>query len=422
MLPNSEVLLFRAIDKAALVLLLMIRLDKPIGRNEIANILGISRPTAADHLRSLAQIGLITRSSYHTGYILTMGGRQLILEQTQAPALVAHPDPQSGKALPPEALQALSSVEALSPQDHTLTTCQVIDGALLQDETDESQRLNALDSLDEDGDSKESSPLDSLSKNELKGKKFFYLLNRKGKKSGDFERQWLSPLDSSDSLKKKEKLIKLNTSSSLRTSTSDFLPLPTAQELLDASPILFGKPGVIQHNLPARLDPRAVLGWLAQAYTERSLLDTPAALVYARLRDHCLPRSEYLQHAVDYLPDDYLVAVGLLPESEPESDPDPVPQSLVGTDGIRPDPPDPSLTPAHLHAWDAVLSEMQRDLPAQAFASYLRDSRPLRWEDGCLIISTPDPYARDWLASRLTSAITRLLVGILNQPARVQFE
>lgn len=414
MLPNSEVRLFRAIDKAALVLLLMIRMDAPTGRNEIADILGINRQTAAAHLRSLAQIGLITRSSYHTGYILTQGGRQLILGQTQVPALVALPDPWSGKALPEaQALQALPP-EALpdseysrprSGQDH-----MILDGALIQDE-------NADLRADRHDDSQESNPLDSCVE--------------KGTKFCNQESNLTYKLDSCDDSKgtnfvplKKKKLINLTTSSSLRSSARNFVPSaqPTVQELLDASPILFGKPGVIQYNLPAKLNPRAVLGWLAQAYTERSLLDSPAGLVYARLRDHCLPRSEYIQHAVNYLPDDFLIAVGLLPEPVPEPEQPSAEPVELPLDLPPALPADPSLTPAHLRAWDVVLSEMQHNLPEQAFEANLRDSRPLRWEAGCLIVSAPNTYARDWLASRLTSTISRLLVGILNQPVRVQFE
>ncbi len=71
-------MLFRAVVKSAIVILLMMRLGRPTGAREMADILGLDEHTVAKHLRSLAQVNLVARSSAHSGYIL-LGGSQLIL-------------------------------------------------------------------------------------------------------------------------------------------------------------------------------------------------------------------------------------------------------------------------------------------------------------------------------------------------------
>lgn len=56
----------------------MLRLDRPLGAREIADLLDIDQHTVARYLRRLARLNLVARSAYHQGYLL-LGGRQLIL-------------------------------------------------------------------------------------------------------------------------------------------------------------------------------------------------------------------------------------------------------------------------------------------------------------------------------------------------------
>ena len=114
MIPQTEVDLFRSLKKTAIVLLIMIRLDKPCGRNELASILDMDQRTIAAHLRSLAFRQLITRTKFHDGYIPTQLGRQLVLGSpevlpSKAPQALAAPkdlEPEAPKDLPLEAPQA----------------------------------------------------------------------------------------------------------------------------------------------------------------------------------------------------------------------------------------------------------------------------------------------------------------------------
>jgi chromosomal replication initiation ATPase DnaA len=60
-------------------------------------------------------------------------------------------------------------------------------------------------------------------------------------------------------------------------------------------------------------------------------------------------------------------------------------------------------------------------MPRASFDTWVRDTEASSLEDGVMTITTCNAYARDWLESRLTSTVQRLLVGILNQSVSVQF-
>lgn len=72
-------------------------------------------------------------------------------------------------------------------------------------------------------------------------------------------------------------------------------------------------------------------------------------------------------------------------------------------------------------AWESVLGQLQLDMPRASFDTWVRDTEPLSFEDGVMTVSARNVYARDWLESRLTSTVQRLLIGILNQSVSVRF-
>ena len=65
-------------------------------------------------------------------------------------------------------------------------------------------------------------------------------------------------------------------------------------------------------------------------------------------------------------------------------------------------------------AWQSVLAQLQMEMPRAAFDTWVRDTRPVGYENGALTIAVRNAYARDWLESRLASTVNRLLIGILN--------
>ena len=79
-LTIEEKLIYRNIKRAAIVWLLLLRLDpQPITETTAADILQIDRATARKHLKSLSEIGICTRLGRYNGFILTQTGRQLAL-------------------------------------------------------------------------------------------------------------------------------------------------------------------------------------------------------------------------------------------------------------------------------------------------------------------------------------------------------
>jgi chromosomal replication initiator protein len=72
-------------------------------------------------------------------------------------------------------------------------------------------------------------------------------------------------------------------------------------------------------------------------------------------------------------------------------------------------------------AWQSVLGQLQMEMPRASFDTWVRDTRPITYENGLLTVSVRNAYARDWLESRLASTVNRLLIGILNANVSVHF-
>ena len=72
-------------------------------------------------------------------------------------------------------------------------------------------------------------------------------------------------------------------------------------------------------------------------------------------------------------------------------------------------------------AWQTALGQIQLEMPKASFDTWVRDTHLVSFEDGSFKIGVFNEYAREWLESRLTSTVTRLLMGILNQDIEVTF-
>ncbi len=72
-------------------------------------------------------------------------------------------------------------------------------------------------------------------------------------------------------------------------------------------------------------------------------------------------------------------------------------------------------------AWQSVLGQLQMEMPRASFDTWVRDTKPVSYQDGTLTVGVGNAYARDWLENRLASTVNRLLVGILNSTVDVNF-
>lgn len=71
--------------------------------------------------------------------------------------------------------------------------------------------------------------------------------------------------------------------------------------------------------------------------------------------------------------------------------------------------------------WDAVLGQLQLEMPRASFDTWVRDSELITYEDGTYIIGVQNAYARDWLEDRLRSTVSRVLTSITGRSADVRF-
>src|SRR5512140_2798235 len=72
-------------------------------------------------------------------------------------------------------------------------------------------------------------------------------------------------------------------------------------------------------------------------------------------------------------------------------------------------------------AWQSAMGQLQMEMPKASYDTWVRETRMSSYADGAFTISVRNAYARDWLESRLSSTVTRLLTGIMNRSVNVSF-
>jgi chromosomal replication initiator protein len=72
-------------------------------------------------------------------------------------------------------------------------------------------------------------------------------------------------------------------------------------------------------------------------------------------------------------------------------------------------------------AWQAALGQLQMEMPKSAYDTWVKAAELVAYEDGAFIIGVQNSYARDWLESRLSSTVKRMLTGIMNRTVSVRF-
>ena len=72
-------------------------------------------------------------------------------------------------------------------------------------------------------------------------------------------------------------------------------------------------------------------------------------------------------------------------------------------------------------AWQSALGQLQMEMPKASFDTWVRDTRLVSYEDGLFSVGVRNDYTREWLESRLTSTVTRLLMGIMNRAVSIAF-
>lgn len=71
--------------------------------------------------------------------------------------------------------------------------------------------------------------------------------------------------------------------------------------------------------------------------------------------------------------------------------------------------------------WESVLAQLQQKMPRASFETWALDTDALSLEHNLLTISARNGYARDWLESRITHPVQRILQELLQKPITVRF-
>ncbi|NTW43708.1 MAG: chromosomal replication initiator protein DnaA [Anaerolineaceae bacterium] len=72
-------------------------------------------------------------------------------------------------------------------------------------------------------------------------------------------------------------------------------------------------------------------------------------------------------------------------------------------------------------AWQAAIGQLQMEMPKASYETWVRSAELVSFEDGIFTVGVPNAYARDWLESRLTSTITRILSGLMEETQKISF-
>lgn len=215
----------------------------------------------------------------------------------------------------------------------------------------------------------------------------------------------------------------------------------------------------IREDLLTR-DPEQTLGWIAKAFQDRDRLTQgggPIGLIVINISKRRTPPRYYTEHYVDVLPEVYLEAIHEIQyecdhcseafgtrddltahtrEKHPFQCTDCDAWFMTAEEQTQhwmtthyvyrerkplPDIPTPELDGKIETIWQAVLSQLQLKMPRASFDTWVRDTRACRYDGNTLTISTRNAYAQDWLESRLTSTIERLLPDITKEPTKVCF-
>lgn len=249
----------------------------------------------------------------------------------------------------------------------------------------------------------------------------------------------------------------------VRVDVLEFAPGVTVRRMLEHSNILFGDEGVFISGLAVDvIQPHYALAWLAQAYHQRCRPDypkglvEPAGLVYKRLKDseRPKPRASYYADPESYLPDEYLMAIGLLnhacesckQEFESAGELAKHQERMYRCEhecGAKCHTPEELEAHHKTHekqsavqvavysvldaddrgarAWKLVMGELHNDLPKASFETWVRDTHAVQFEGKVLKVAVRNAYACDWLNSRLKTKVNAMLEKFTNEKISVVF-
>ena len=72
-------------------------------------------------------------------------------------------------------------------------------------------------------------------------------------------------------------------------------------------------------------------------------------------------------------------------------------------------------------AWQQLMGQLEAEMSKAAFDTWVRSAELLSYDGNCFKVGVQNAYALDWLQTRLSSTITRILGGLMDGPQEVAF-
>ncbi len=72
-------------------------------------------------------------------------------------------------------------------------------------------------------------------------------------------------------------------------------------------------------------------------------------------------------------------------------------------------------------AWQQLVGQLEMEMSKAAFDTWVRSAELLEYNENCFKVGVQNAYALDWLQSRLSSTIKRILAGLMDGPQEVEF-
>jgi predicted transcriptional regulator len=193
----------------------------------------------------------------------------------------------------------------------------------------------------------------------------------------------------------------------------------TSSTILSETGILFPGHEVISFGLSESLDADYVIAWLAQAYDQhkQGKISHPWALVYRRLQaQRALPDKKYQADPLAFLPNEYLVALGLAEPDVVDVEPDSEPEIVRVTEYVC------TVEAAVYDAWITVQEQLRQDLRKVEYETWVLGTYPVCFDGGVLRIGCRNVYGADWLRDRLVTRVQPALARLLGDAQlRVEF-
>lgn len=203
---------------------------------------------------------------------------------------------------------------------------------------------------------------------------------------------------------------------------------PSTLQILEATELLWHKTMTL-HGIEHK-SRRAAIGWVAQAWDQRQHLRSPQGLIYARLSTDKLPQEKYYEHPRQYLPEEYLVHLGLMePVTEEIPAEEPAPDyvdelenvvTVLSSEQFIPNPHEPVNA---VQVWEQAKQQLREHVNKANFLTWVQPSKGLRFDGNSqtLIVLAGNPYTCAWLNERMLSHAVRAVSDLLGQTATVQF-